>query len=70
MTGATEDQPYKWKDELESMTMQWNKLVLGYKDTVPGSDMSYKDLNTALPEVMTNLPDSIEVAQEEPEEVE
>jgi len=46
---------------------QWTKLVLGYKDVVPGSAMSYKDLNAALPEMLKGLPDTVEATVEEPE---
>ena len=52
---------YNWADELKTMTAQWEKLVLGYKETVPGTtDMSYKGLLEALPEVMAKLPAVIE----------
>jgi len=41
--------------------------VLGYKDVVPGSAMSYKDLNAALPEMLKGLPDTVEETVSEPE---
>ena len=60
--------PYKWKEELEAMVTQWTRLVLGYKDPVPGADMSYKDLSAALTEISANLPAVIEFKKEEPPE--
>lgn len=60
---------YAWNAELNAITGLWNKLVLGYKDNIPDSEMSYKALNDALPNVLTdsNLPASIEEVADEPE---
>lgn len=60
---------YAWNAELNAITGLWNKLVLGYKDNIPDSEMSYKALNDALPNVLTdsNLPASIEEVVDEPE---
>ena len=58
---------YAWAEELESVTASWNKLVLGYKDAIPGSEMSFKDLNIALPEMLNDkvLPAEIYAAKKE-----
>jgi len=32
---------YQWADELKKMTTQWEKLVLGYKEKIPNTSMSY-----------------------------
>lgn len=68
---------YAWSNELEAMSAQWNKLVTGNKDQVPGSEMSYGDLSAALSkfvnkdvlpaEIVDKLPEP--PAVEEPEEV-
>ena len=52
---------YDWSPELDAIVQQWTKLVLGYKDTVPGATMKYHDLNSALPDILKGLPEIIEV---------
>ena len=56
---------YAWSAELDEMTAQWSKLVLGSEDKVPGSEISYKDLNEALPKYMEGLPAEIVPKKEE-----
>lgn len=51
------------------MTTQWEKLVLGYKETIPNTSISYKDLNEALAGTIEKLPALIEEKVEEPEAV-
>ena len=50
--------PYDWNSEMGTMTAEWCSLVLAKEDTIPGSEMTYKDLNEALPNIMheKNLP--------------
>lgn len=59
---------YNWVEEHKVAATQFEKLVLGFKETIPGSEMSYKDLNEVLPEVLKKLPDVLEekAAAEEP----
>ena len=60
---------YAWSAELNAITGVWNKLALGYKENIPDSEMSYKALNEALPNILTdgNLPAEIEGVIDEPE---
>ena len=60
---------YSWSAQLNSMTGVWNKLALGYKENIPDTEMSYKALNDALPQVLTDavLPAEIEEVMDEPE---
>lgn len=60
---------YAWSAELNAITGLWNKLALGYKENIPDSEMSYKALNEALPDILTesNLPADIEEVVDEPE---
>ena len=52
---------YAWSNELNAITGLWNKLALGYKENIPDSEVSYKALNEALPNILTdsNLPAEI-----------
>lgn len=56
----TSGAPYDWGRELDAIVSQWTKLVLGYKDTVPEASMTYKDLNSALPDILKGLPETVE----------
>ena len=47
---------YEWSTQLEEFTSVMNKLVLGHSSNVPVGEMSYKDLNSALPGIMESLP--------------
>lgn len=68
--------PYAWAEELAAISGQWNKLVLGHGDALPGSTLSFKDLLEKLPEIMNDsaLPAKIyevrkeEVVEEDPVE--
>lgn len=67
--------PYDWQEELDAMTAKWNKLVLGHKEAIPGSEVSFKDLRDKLPDMLkeSSLPAEItgvkveEEKEEEPE---
>lgn len=69
--------PYDWQEELDAMTAKWNKLVLGHKDTVPGSSMNFKDLRDKLPEflndevlpkIIVNVEDEVPAQKQQEEE--
>ena len=53
---------YSWSEHLESMVTHWGKLAIGFKDTVPETEISFKDLNSALTKIFESgeLPAQIE----------
>ncbi len=52
---------YAWSEELAAITGQWNKLVLGHGDVVPGSTLSFKDLMEKLPELLSDSALPVEI---------
>lgn len=69
---------YEWSSQLEAFTNLMNKVALGHSSSIPTTEMSFKDLNSALPGIMESLPAVIddskneveEEVEEEPEEAE